>query len=137
MRFEHAHIRQLKSLAVFHAFSVWAGLHGSIIPNRATVIFEIAPVRICGIMCLKISYSFFKMKISRVIGNIIARLVLSPRISLLFCRTLGARCLSPVSTERQCCENNWGDVGIVPMLAFILNPGIPKIDSAFALLFST
>ena len=47
MRFEHAHIRQLRSLAVCHAFSVWANLHGSIIPNRVTVMFEIAPVRIC------------------------------------------------------------------------------------------
>jgi hypothetical protein len=47
VRFEHAHIRQLRSLAVCHAFSVWAGLHGSIIPNRATVMFEIAPIRIC------------------------------------------------------------------------------------------
>ena len=78
MRFEHAHIRQLRSLAVCHAFSVWAGLHGSIIPTGATVMFEIAPVRIFRFVCLQISCSFFKIKLSRVIGDVIAGLVLGP-----------------------------------------------------------
>ena len=72
---------------------------------------------------LQISYVFFKLKLPRVIGDIIAGIVLGPTV------LQDAAALTLNSPENGSAVKTIGYLGVAPTLALLKNSGTPKISS--------